>query len=164
MFFWFCDLWRALFAEISKIFTRYVLFVPKFSSLLLAVTSCRRSKTFKSILKYFRLRFLGGASSCLANLVLHFCAQICNQPISTNIAFCWNFALLAKTYAPKISGDTKASRNFRADEVRRRIRLGGSVKFERKIYLLVKPVFFRIRQIWTQILCELKTLLKFAQI
>ena len=74
-------------------------------------------------------------------LVLHFRTQICNQPISTNIAFCWNFALPAKTYAPKISGDTKASRNFRADEVRRRIRLSESVNFERKIDLLAKPIF-----------------------
>ena len=35
----------------------------------------------------------------------------------------------------------KASRNFRADEIRRRIRLSWSVKFERQTYLLAKPHF-----------------------
>ena len=33
------------------------------------------------------------------------------------------------------------SRNFRADEVRRRVRLSWSVKFERQTYLLAKPHF-----------------------
>ena len=35
----------------------------------------------------------------------------------------------------------KVSRNFRADEVGRRVRLSGSVKFERQTYLLAKPRF-----------------------
>jgi len=74
-------------------------------------------------------------SSCI------FALKFAISRFQQTLPFTENFALIAKTYAPKISGDIKVSRNFSADEVGRRVRLSWSVKFERQTYLLAKPHF-----------------------